>query len=97
MVAVLSLVWIVVTFESAHEVEGRNALLCVVRNAIFDVHECTSLHKLISILVHSSILVVYLHLMERVVTHSASMYDKSALCNAAHLLLLVLFVVVVMV
>ena len=66
-------------------------------NTVFNINESTSLNKLIRVLVNTSILIINLNFMERVVTHATRMNDESTLCNTSHLLFLVLLIIVIMV
>lgn len=97
MVTVLGLVRIIISFKSAHQIQCRDALLGVVWNTIFNIHESASLYELVCIFVDSCVLVIDLYLVERVVSHSASVNDESSLSDAPHFLLLVLIIIVIVV
>lgn len=97
VITVLRLIWIVVSFKSSHQVQCRYALPCVMGNTTLNIHKSTSLYKLVCICINSSILVVNLNLMERMIAHSTGMNNKSSLCYATHFFFLLILIIIVII
>ena len=70
-------------------------MLGVIWNILLNIAEGTSTNELIKILVNLSILIINLNLVERMLTHSFGMYNKSALSNAANFVFSALFIIII--
>ena len=79
--------WAIVSLQRAHQIQSCHTLPCVLIDCVFQVFEVTSLDDLIGGFVDFSIYIINLHFMEGMVPHSAGVRDKSALSEAADVLL----------
>ena len=76
----IALYWNVVPLKYTLKIEGSHTTLFVVCHSVFDGFERPSLGKGLVLEIDGRVLVINLHLMERVIAHALSMDNEPTLC-----------------
>jgi len=82
LASVTVLEWEVVSLQSSHHIEGRDALLGVGIDVLLDILESSSLKEKVLVLIELSINVVYLDFVEGVVPDASGVDYETALGKA---------------
>lgn len=85
---------VIVSLQYSHQVQGRDTSLFVRVNRFLNLGEITPFFELSLLCVDFCVLIVYLHFVENVISHSPCMHNEAALRKLTSHIVLMLIIVV---